>query len=356
MGGDGGVRPVSDRRFQVNPEDYSWIGDDADDDRTSGRPRSKKRPQHGDAVPGLVIGVDRGRYRVHLDGTEDTPAIVSTRAKELRKDAIVVGDRVDVVGDTTGDAGTLSRIVRVHPRRNVLRRSADDTDTVERVIVANVDQLVMVVAAADPEPRPRLIDRYLVAAFDQGIDPVLVVTKTDLADPRWLIDYVGPLGVDCHAISPDDETGFSTFRAALAGKTSVLVGHSGVGKSTLVNRLLPGTDRAVGDVNVHTGRGRHTSSSSVALPIGGGWIIDTPGVRSFGLGHVNRDTIERAFFDLEPALSQCQRACQHGWDQSDCGLSVSAHQGTLDERLKARATSLRLLLGHGSGTDDELTA
>ena len=355
MGSDGGVYPVSDRRFQVDPEDYSWIGDDAEDAQSGVRPRSKKRPQHGDAVVGLVVAVDRGRYRIHLEDTDNTNAIVTTRAKELRKESIVVGDRVDVVGDTSGDEGTLGRIVRIHPRRNVLRRSADDTDTVERVIVANVDQLVMVVAAADPEPRPRLIDRYLVAAFDQDIDPVLVVTKTDLADPQMLIDYVTPLGVSCHTVAEGDDTGFRALRDALVGKTSVLVGHSGVGKSTLVNRLVPGTDRAVGVVNVHTGRGRHTSSSSVALPIGGGWIVDTPGVRSFGLGHVSKDTIERAFFDLQPALSLCQRACQHGWEQSDCGLSVAIREGTLDERLQARATSLRLLLGHGSGHDDEMS-
>lgn len=353
MGGNAGVALVSDRRFQVDPEDYSWIGDEADERSSGHRPRTKKRPEHKDATPGLVIAVDRGRYRVHPDGSAETEAVVTTRARELRKDSIVVGDRVDVVGDVSGDEGTLGRIVRIHPRTTILRRSADDSDTVERVIVANVDQLVMVVAAADPEPRPRLIDRYLVAAFDQGIDPLLVITKVDLADPTPLIDYVAPLGVRCIAVSPESENGLDELRDALVGKTSVLVGHSGVGKSTLVNRLVPGTDRAVGDVNVHTGRGRHTSSSSVGLPIGGGWIIDTPGVRSFGLGHVSRDTIEKAFVDLEPFLSGCPKACSHGWDQPDCGVTIAARDNILDPRLEARATSLRLLLGHPRDVDHE---
>src|SRR5690606_3686862 len=109
--------------------------------------------------------------------------VTATRAKELRKQAIVTGDRVDVVGDTSGDEGSLGRIVRIQPRTTLLRRSADDSDEVERIIVANADQLLIVVAAANPEPRPRLVDRYLVAAYDAGIAPIMVITKTDLADP-----------------------------------------------------------------------------------------------------------------------------------------------------------------------------
>ena len=118
--------------------------------------------------------------------------LTSTRARELRDQAIVTGDRVDVVGDTSGAEGSLSRIVRIQPRTTLLRRSADDTDEVERIIVANADQLMIVVAAADPEPRPRLVDRYLVAAYDAGIAPLIVITKTDLADPEpFLANFAG---------------------------------------------------------------------------------------------------------------------------------------------------------------------
>jgi hypothetical protein len=119
--------------------------------KSGSKPRSKNRPQHEDAKNGLVIAVDRGRYRVILDeNTEQERLLTCTRARELRSQAIVTGDIVDVVGDTTGVEGSLARIVRIHPRQTVLRRSADDSDTFERIIVANADQLLMVVAAASP--------------------------------------------------------------------------------------------------------------------------------------------------------------------------------------------------------------
>ena len=343
---------VSSDRFRVDPDDYTWLHDELEDAETKNRPRTKKRPAHTDAQPGMVIGVDRGRYRVHMDNQDTDGPVTATRAKELRKESIVVGDRVDVVGDVSGAEGALGRIVRIAPRKNVLRRSADDTDQVERVIVANIDQLVMVVAAANPEPRPRLIDRYIVAALDQGITPVLVVTKTDLASPKDLLDYVAPLDIPHVAVSSQDSGGgMKALTSLLTGRLSVFVGHSGVGKSTLVNRLVPDADRAVGDVNVHTGRGRHTSSSSVALGIDGGWIVDTPGVRSFGLGHVTPESIAAGFDDLADYLLDCPKACSHAADQTECGLTIALADNSLDDRLRARIRSLRLLLGHKEDTD-----
>jgi ribosome biogenesis GTPase len=270
------------------------------------RPRSKQRPAHETATPGRVVTVDRGRMLVLVD--EDGPEereVLAARARELGRAGVVTGDRVDLVGDLTGTAGSLARIVRLEPRATVLRRSADDTDVVERVIVANADQLLMVVAAADPEPRPALIDRYLVAAFDAGIDPLLVVTKTDLADPAPLLAEFAPLDLPVLLVRQGDDV--SAVRRALLGHTTVAVGHSGVGKSTLVNALVPGADRATGAVNAVTGRGRHTSSSSLSLRVmatgaerteglpPSGWIVDTPGVRSFGLGHIDPTSILRSF-------------------------------------------------------------
>ena len=306
------------------------------------KPRTKQRPAHDDAVAARVLSVDRGRYTVLVDENgPDEREVTATRAKELRKQAIVTGDRVDVVGDASGDEGSLARIVRIQPRVTLLRRSADDTDAVERVIVANADQLLIVVATANPEPRPRLVDRYLVAAYDAGIAPILVMTKTDLADPEpFLANFAG---LDIPVVrSARDAWPLAELAPLLTGHSTVAVGHSGVGKSTLVNALVPGTDRATGVVNEVTGRGRHTSSSTVSLRVPtGGWIIDTPGVRSFGLGHVDTANILRAFSDLAAVAEDCPRGCTHLPDAPDCELNEAVADGRLPA---SRVDSLQRLL------------
>lgn len=314
-------------------------------DRRGARPRTKQRPAHEDAVEGFVFAVDRGRYSCLVDaGQRGEREVIAARARELGRKAIVVGDRVALVGDVSGDAGTLARIVRVNERSTLLRRSADDSDEVERVIVANADQMCIVVAAAQPEPRPRLIDRYLVAAYDAGVSPLLVITKTDLAPADELRTLVEPLEVPVFESRPGDETVLEQLEAAFDGHTTVLVGHSGVGKSTLVNALVPHANRATGHVNAVTGRGRHTSSSSVAMRIGGGWVIDTPGVRSFGLGHVRDDAVFRAFPRLASVVAECPRGCTHLDDAPDCELDAAMADGRLDAVGCRRVASLRRLL------------
>ncbi|WP_405218062.1 ribosome small subunit-dependent GTPase A [Agrococcus sp. Ld7] len=306
------------------------------------RPRSKHRPEHDDAVTGIVTGVDRGRYRLAVRvGESDEAVVTAARARELRKQSIVAGDRVDVVGDTTGETGSLARIVRIQPRTTVLRRSADDADLVERVIVANADVMLMVVASADPPPRAGMVDRFLVAAFDAGITPVLVMTKTDVADPEPFLANFAGLDIEVWRSSIDDPPS-EALRERLAGHTTVAVGHSGVGKSTLVNAIVPSAHRAVGHVNTVTGRGRHTSSSTVSFKLGDGWIIDTPGVRSFGLGHVATASVLRSFPDLAAVAEDCPRGCTHLADEQYCELTAAAADGRLDVR---RVDSMQRLLG-----------
>ena len=335
----------------------SWLTDDEDDDdryadyeaRTRPNPkgnraRTKIRPDHADAVTGRVLTVDRGRYPVLVgEGTDAAHDALAARASELRKQPVVTGDRVDLVGDTSGDEGTLCRIVRIQPRTTVLRRSADDTDEVERIIVANADQMLIVVAAADPEPRPRLVDRYLVAAYDAGIAPVLVITKTDIADPGpFLANFAG---LDIPVLtSAQGQWPVEALRELLSGHSTVAVGHSGVGKSTLVNALVPDANRAIGRVNSVTGRGRHTSSSTVSLPVGDGWIIDTPGVRSFGLGHVNPANILDSFTDLAVFAAECPRGCTHLPESPDCAIAEHVEAGDLGPIGSARLESLHRLL------------
>lgn len=334
----------------------SWLTDDEDDgdyaeyDESSAkvrpnpkgsRPRSKVRPQHADAVPGRVFSVDRGRYGVWVD--DDQRQVVATRARELGRGSVVTGDRVDLVGDLTGEDGSLARIVRIHPRETMLRRSADDTDTVERIIVANADQMLIVVAAANPEPRPRLVDRYLAAAFDAGITPILLVTKTDLADPGPFLENFAGLDLETWT-SAAKQPPVDALTERLDGHTTVAVGHSGVGKSTLVNALVPEANRAIGRVNEVTGRGRHTSSSTVSYRLRDGWIVDTPGIRSFGLGHVNPDSILASFTDLAAIAVDCPRGCTHLPDAPDCAIAEAVEAGELGPRGPARLESLHRLL------------
>lgn len=283
--------------------------------RRGTRPRSKHRPAHEDAAAGMVVTVDRGRYTVLVEDVE----ITAMRARELGRKPIAVGDQVEVVGELTGAPDELARIVRVAERSTVLRRTADDNDPYERVIVANADQLAIVSSLADPEPSYGLIDRCLVAALTAGLEPLLCLTKSDLAAPDEALARYAELDVPAvvtHRGGPLD-----ALRDRLRGQMSVLVGHSGVGKSTLINALVPSAERATGRVSA-IGKGRHTSSSAIAFELPGrdGWVIDTPGVRSFGLAHVTADDLLWAFPDLEDGATGCPPGCEHLSAEAGCTL------------------------------------
>ena len=368
MVGNGPARRSGRRRWwgeRLSRREY-----DEDDVRIrpgrSSRPRTRIRPTHDDAVAGLVIAVDRGRYTCAVDDR----SVTAVRARELGRRGVVVGDRVRVVGDTSGHTDALARIVGIADRTSVLTRTADDEENTvegrfERVVVANADQLVIVSSLADPQPRTGFIDRCLVAAYDAGIEPLLCLTKADLATADAVLGYYADLdlaSVLCRPTAPLGE-----LEARLVGQVSVLIGHSGVGKSTLVNRLVPDAARTVGVVSA-IGKGRHTSTSVVALRLGtaagAGWIIDTPGIRSFGLANVSADSLLHGFPDLVESSTRCPPNCDHTGNGDDdtqrhvrgdhqvtrlCGLDRLVAAGGADPR---RLASYRRLLASRTGEPD----
>jgi len=284
--------------------------------------------------------------------TDDGVVITAMKARELGPKSVVVGDLVEIVGDVTGTEGSLARIVEVNERTNSLSRTVDDAARVERTIVANIDQLLIVVASANPEPRRGLIDRFLVSAFHESIKPFIIVTKVDVSPVPDFIKEYQALGVDIittSSKSQDRRKDIAGILEVLDDKISVLVGHSGVGKSTLINDLVPDADRMTGIVNDVTGRGRHTSSSAIALPlINGGWIIDTPGIRAFGLSHLNRDRVIESFPDIYQVIQRCMPNCSHhearcalnAWVESDAALKVErfTRVSSLQSLLEVKAT------------------
>jgi ribosome biogenesis GTPase len=331
-----------------------------DEDSISQRPsrynshrRTKDRPNFSDAVIGQVIGVDRGRITVVVPAGashDEQVEVTSVKARELGRKGVVIGDRVRMVGDLSGKPDTLARLVEILDRETVLTRTADDSDPIERVIVANADQMAIVTAIANPEPRIGLIDRALVAAFEAGLDPILIITKVDLGSPKSLLDNYSGMDLRHFLVNQKTGDGIESVREALAGHSTVFLGHSGVGKSTLVNSLAPDALRVTGTVNDVTGRGKHTSTSarSIPLPSDTGWVIDTPGLRSFGLAHVEPGDIIESFPELMDGSEECPRACTHvnaaGDSPPDCALDKWVADGHGGAAGTSRLNSLRRLL------------
>ena len=310
------------------------------------RPRTKDRPDYSDAQTAKIIEVDRGRVKALIENKSDSSIkteVTAMKARELGKKSVVVGDLVSVVGDLSGAEGSLARVVTVLPRKNSLTRTIDDHVNDERVIVANVDQMGIVVAAANPEPREGFIDRALVVAFDQGIKPIIIMTKQDLADGTEFLNPYKELDITIFKI--DKSSDLTELVNQLQEQVTVLLGHSGVGKSTLVNKLLGDERRATGDVNDVTGRGRHTSSSAIALQLPSkgkklsSWIIDTPGVRSFGIAHVEPTRVISAYPEFTEAVKHCPKNCTH--NEESCALN---NWPNLTPQNLARLASLRRVL------------
>lgn len=300
---------TDDQRVRVRPSKGS-------------RPRTKRRPDYSTRPLGRVVAIDRGRFAVALS---DKTVVTAVKAREIPRGALVIGDIVRLTGDLSGKEDTLARVVQVEDRRNVLRRSLEEADEGrgEKIIVANADLVVVVAASADPTPRTGMVERCLVAAREADVPALLVMTKADLADPSAFVANFAEFDVEIVSTDDVSHRGLSEIAERLQGRFSVLIGHSGVGKSTLINALIPGVNRAVGEVNTLTGKGRHTSTSAVAFELpDGGWLVDTPGVRSFGLAHAQVDDVLGVFPQLLEVITWCLPNCSHEAGEPSCALDL----------------------------------
>jgi ribosome biogenesis GTPase len=253
---------------------------------------------------------------------------------------IVVGDRVNVVVDQ----GSQPLIVERLPRHNQLSRSTSSRPggkLIEQVLASNVDQVIAVFAAANPEPKWNLLDRYLVMAEAVELPVWIVITKMDLVEQGYPIDELNhqitvyqKIGYPVLLTSSIQQKGIETLRSILKGKNSVLIGKSGVGKTSLLNALLPGLDYRVSNVNEITGKGRHTTSAMRLLPIDGdSTLIDSPGTREFGLWDIVPDDLDWYFKDMRPYLGSCKFKldCQHE-DEPGCAVRQAVVNGQMDPR------------------------
>lgn len=246
---------------------------------------------------------------------------------------VVVGDRVDVEQDRAGEE-TVWAIVNVHERTTVLARRAPGKAPRPKAIVANVDQVLIVFAAAHPDPHLRMLDRFLVIAADSDIAPLIIVNKTDrvgMDAARATFAAYERAGYPILYTSAKQDVGVGEVREALCGRLSALMGPSGVGKSSLLNAVQPGLGLRVSAVSEAVNKGRHTTVTAQLIPLEcGGWVADTPGLRELGLWQVERDQLQFYFPEFEPLLGGCRYpTCTHTHEPG-CAVRTAAESGEID--------------------------
>lgn len=257
---------------------------------------------------------------------------------------LVVGDRVVVRREKGGAV-----VAEVMPRTTTLTRKSPGEER-PRVIAANVDQAVVVMAAKLPEPNPRLLDRLLVACHHAGIRPIVCINKVDqgmeLVEP-WLSDYQDA-GYEVYLTSARTARGMGNLKRALSGKTTLFCGPSGVGKSALLNAIHPGYKLQEGSISEATGKGRHTTTTAQLLPLpGGGFVVDTPGIREFGLWDLKPEHLAACFPDIAALAVSCAFSnCSHD-REPDCAVRRAAEDGKLSARRYISYLKLRSELAAG---------
>lgn len=244
---------------------------------------------------------------------------------------VVAGDVVTIL-PTPGSSGE-ALIARIDPRRNAICRTSRGK---QQILVANVDQVLIVASAAEPDLKPNLVDRFLLSAEKARLQPVIVVNKIDLVAPESLVQLAGTwsqLGYPVLQVSAASGQGIGRLRDLLRGRDSVVSGQSGVGKSSLLNAVQPGLDRRVGDVSADNQKGRHTTTTAELIPLDcGGHLVDTPGIRSLALWDVSAAEVEGFFRELRPFVHSCRFPdCTHTHEEH-CAVKSAVADGLIDLR------------------------
>lgn len=286
----------------------------------------------GEAV---VLSGTGGIWMVRLASGEQHEAAMRGRLKQEGKEKLAVGDRVTVDRDAGSDGADAWAITAILPRTSKLARRAPGGARGERIVAANVDQVIVVFAMVKPEPHVGMLDRFLVIAEGNDIAARIVINKVELADASAADALVGPYeraGYAVYRTSVKTQVGLEDLRATLAGKTSAFTGPSGVGKSSLLNALYPGLQLRTGEISESVNKGRHTTVGAVLIPLEdarGGYVVDTPGLREVGLWGLPPEHLDYCFPEFRPYLGACKfQDCSHEREPT-CAVRSAVKSGTI---------------------------